>query len=69
MLTAGPPEPQLRDVICLQACTIFFFVRTFFYMNIQAEISQNFKNTLRTLLGWESIFISLFLLVEKYKLN
>ena len=56
MLTAGPPEPQLsalslRDVICLQACTIFFFVRTFFYMNIQAEISQNFKNTLRTLLG------------------
>ena len=47
MLTAGPPEPQLRDVICLQACTIFFFVRTFFYMNIQAEISQNFKNTLR----------------------
>ena len=26
----------------------FFFIRTFFYKNVQAEINQNFKNILRT---------------------
>ena len=34
---------------------IFFFIRTFFYRNVEIEINQNFKNVLTTFLRLESI--------------
>lgn len=47
-----------------------FFHKNFFYENVQAVITQNFKNILRTQPGWESVttaFISLISFWEKYK--